>query len=188
MLKSVLNKILLNIAAIILAAMFFSCGNDIKEVQDFLADKNLPIATAKNVNMMHTDSGFVKTRLITPLMHDFSNQENHPFQEFPKGIQITTFDKNDSTTLVSDFARTYSKTSISEVKGNVIVTNHKDNSKLYTEQLYWDQNTHYIYTEKPFKLITITDTIKGRGFESNEDLTKITMKNISGTVYVNENN
>ncbi len=177
------------IATISLVAFFFSCGNDIKEVQDFLADKNLPVGVAKNVNLIHTDSGAVKTRLITPLLNDFSNREMHPYQEFPEGIQITTFDKNkDSVTLTANYCRSFSKTGISEIKDNVVVVNHKDQAKLYTEQLFWDQNTHYIYTEKAFKLITKTDTIKGKGFESKEDLSKVTMKDISGAIYVNESN
>jgi len=176
-----------SIATIILVAMLFSCGNDLKEVQDFLADKNLPVGVAKNVNLIHTDSGKVKTKLITPLLLDFSNRETHPYQEFPEGITVITFDKKgDSIILTANFSRTYSKTGISEAKQNVIVTSHKEKSKLFTEQLFWDQTTHYIYTEKPFKLITQTDTINGKGFESNEDLSKVTMKDISGPVYINE--
>ena len=175
------------IATISLVAFFFSCGNNIKEVQDFLADKNLPVGVAKNVNLVHTDSGKIKTRLITPLLNDFSNRKEHPYQEFPEGIQITTFDKNgDSITLTANYTRSYSKTAISEVKDNVVVINHKDKTKLYTDQLFWDQTTHYIYTEKAFRLITATDTINGKGFESNEDLSKVTMKDISGSIYVNE--
>jgi len=167
--------------------MLFSCGNDLKEVQDFLADKNLPIGVAKNVNLIHTDSGRVKTKLITPLLHDFSNRETHPYQEFPEGIKVITFDKKgDSIILTADYSRTYSKTGISEARRNVIVTSLKEKSKLFTEQLFWDQTTHYIYTEKPFRLITQTDTINGKGFESNEDLSKVTMKDISGPVYINE--
>ena len=166
-----------------------SCGNDIKEVQDFLADKNLPIGVAKNINLIHTDSGRLKTRLIAPVLNDFSNRKAHPYQEFPEGIQITSFDpQGDSITLTANYTRSYSLTAISEIKDNVVVINHKDNTKLYTDQLFWDQNTHYIYTEKAFRLITQTDTINGKGFESNEDLSKVTMKDISGTIYVNESN
>ena len=184
-----LYKIVYKIAIISLVVFFSSCGNNIKEVQDFLADKNLPVGVAKNVNLIHTDSGVIKTRLITPHLNDFSNRKMHPYQEFPEGIQITTFDKNkDSVTLTANYCRSYSKTGISEVKDNVIVVNHKDQVKLFTEQLFWDQNTHYIYTEKAFKLITKTDTIKGKGFESNEDLSKVIMKDISGAIYVNESN
>ena len=186
MLQSV-NQNIKNIAALFLAAMFFSCGNNLKEVQDFLADKNLPIGVAKNVNLIHTDSGLVKTKLITPLLLDYSNRKDHPYQEFPEGIKIITFDKfGDSITLTADYTKTYSKTGTSEVTNNVVVTNHSEKTKLFTEQLFWDQTTHYIYTEKAFRLITKTDTINGKGFESNEDLSKVTMKDISGTVYINE--
>lgn len=168
--------------------IFLACENNIKEVQDFLADKNLPIGVAKNVNLIHTDSGKIKTRLMTPLLHDYANREAHPYQEFPEGIQIVNFEKNgDSITLTADYARSFTKTAISEVKGNVVIINHKDRSRLYTEQLYWDQNTHYIYTDSDFTLYKNKDTVKGRGFESNEDLTKWSARNISGTVYVNEN-
>ena len=186
MLQSV-NQNIKNIAAFFIVAMFFSCGNDLKEVQDFLADKNLPVGVAKNVNLIHTDSGRVKTKLITPLLHDYSNRAEHPYQEFPEGIKIITFDKyGDSITLTADYTKTYSKTGISEVTKNVVVINHKEKTKLFTEQLFWDQTSHYIYTEKAFRLITKTDTINGKGFESNEDLSKVTMKDISGTVYINE--
>jgi LPS export ABC transporter protein LptC len=186
MFKSV-NQNIKNIATFFMVAMFFSCGNDLKEVQDFLADKNLPIGVAKNVNLIHTDSGRVKTKLITPLLYDYNNRTEHPYQEFPEGIKIITFNKiGDSITLTANYSKTYSKTGISEVTNNVIVINHKEKTQLFTEQLFWDQTTHYIYTEKAFRLITKTDTINGKGFESNEDLSKVTMKDISGSVYVNE--
>ena len=166
-----------------------SCGNELKEVQDFLAEKNLPVGVAKNINLIHTDSGRIKTKLIAPLLYDFNHRKAHPYQEFPKGLQIVTFDaKGDSINLFADYSRSYGKTGISEIKGNVLVINHKDKSKLLTEQLFWDQTTHYIYTEKDFRLITQTDNINGKGFESNEDLSKVTMKNISGTIYINESN
>ena len=176
-------------AATLLAVLLFSCGNDIKEVQDFLAEKNLPVGVAHEVYLIHTDSGMVKTKLITPLMNDFGNRKEHPYQEFPKGIEVTNYDKlGDSVTLIGDYAKTYTKTKISEVKGNVVVVNHKDNSRLYTDQLFWDQNTHYIYTEKAFKLYRKLDSLKGSGFESNEDLTKVITSNPSGVVYVEESN
>ena len=52
-----------NIAIIFMIAMFFSCGNQIQEVRDFLADKNLPIGVAENIKNIHTDSGRVDLKL-----------------------------------------------------------------------------------------------------------------------------
>jgi len=66
------------------------------------------------------------------------------------------------------------------------VENPAENTKLMTSQLFWDSKEHYIYTEKDFTLITRYDTIIGTGFESNEDLSKVNMKSIKGSVYVEE--
>ncbi|MCK4561509.1 MAG: LPS export ABC transporter periplasmic protein LptC, partial [Flavobacteriaceae bacterium] len=122
------------------------------------------------------------------IMHDFSNRKSHPYTEFPNGIKVTTYDeKGDSVMLTAGYLISFSNTNISEVKNNVNIINPSDGTKLITDQLFWDANEHYIYTEKKFTLITNTDTIKGIGFESNEDLSKVNMKSISGTVYVKEN-
>jgi LPS export ABC transporter protein LptC len=178
---------LINIATILIVAMFFSCGNDIKEVQDFLAEKNLPIGAAKNVYLIHTDSGRVKSILTAPVMHDFSNREDHPYTLFPDGVQIISFDaKGDSVILTAGYSITFTNTNISEVKDSVSIVNPAEKTKLFTSQLFWDSNEHYIYTEKDFTLITQLDTIHGIGFESNEDLSKVNMKSIKGSVYVKE--
>lgn len=178
---------MLNIAALFMAAMFFSCGNDIKEVQDFLAEKNLPIGAVRNIHLVHTDSGMVKTILNAPVMHDFSNRKDHPYTLFPEGVELISFDsKGDSVILTADYSISFTNTSISEVKGNVNVINPAEKTKLLTSQLFWDSNVHYIYTEKEFTLITQRDTIHGKGFESNEDLSKVIMKSIKGSVYVDE--
>lgn len=180
------NKIK-NIAVILIMAMFFSCGNELKEIQDFLAEKNLPIGEANHVKLIYTDSGHVRTKLLTAKMNDYSNRTDHPYTEFPQGITIINYDKNgDSTTLKADYAINFSKTNISEAKGNVLINNHKEKSILKTHQLFWDANVHYIYTEKDFTLITRSDTINGKGFEANEDLSKVIMKSVKGIVYVNE--
>ena len=183
-----MNKKLLNIASIFLVAMFFSCGNDLKEVQDFLAEKNLPIGIAKNIYSIQTDSGRVTTKLVAPILNDFSNREEHPYTEFPEGLMVVTYDKmGDSVVMIADYSITYSNTNISEIKNNINITNYADQSKLITDQLFWDGNEHYIYTEKKFILITNADTIYGEGFESNEDLTELNMKSVSGTIYIDEN-
>ncbi|MCF6280209.1 MAG: LPS export ABC transporter periplasmic protein LptC [Flavobacteriaceae bacterium] len=183
------KNIIRNIAVITMTAMFFSCGNDAQEVRDFLADKNLPIGVAENFHNIHTDSGRVDLKLSAPLLHDFKNREKHPYTEFPEGIRIVKVDKNkDSLVVTGNYAITYSKTSISEIKDKVVVVNHADYKKLLTEQLFWDQKTKYFYTEKPFTLITQTDTIHGVGFDASEDLKTFMAKQNRGSIYLNEEN
>lgn len=181
------NK-LKNIVTISLVAMFFSCVNSVKEVNDFLADKNLPIGESRDVTHVYKDSGRVTSRLITPLLFDFSNRKEHPYSEFPEGIKIVTIDYKgtDSTTVTGNYAISYSKTSISEIIGDVVVFNHVEKTKLLTSQLYWDQKTNYFFTDKKFKLAVEQDTIYGTGFESKINLQNWVMKKMSGDLIIKE--
>jgi len=181
------NTILKSIAVIFMMAMFFSCGNSTKEIRDLLADKNLPIGVATDINNVYTDSGVVTSKLQAPLLYNFSNRENHPYSEFPEGVRIVTLDdNNDSIVVTGNYAIIYSKTNISEIRDHVIITNYLEHKKLVTEQLFWDQKTKYFYTEKAFTLYTLTDTIHGIGFDASENLESFIAKNNRGSIYLNE--
>lgn len=177
-----LKEIFKNIVAIGVVTMFFSCTNNSNEVREFLSVKNLPVGVAKQIAHVYRDSGRTTSKMFAPLLKDFSNRVGHPYNEFPEGIQLITFENNgkDSTTILGDYSISYSKTMITELKGNVVIINHTDQSKLYTNQLFWDQNTDYFFSEKSFKLTNPTDTIRGIGFESKKDLTKFLAKKLSG--------
>lgn len=177
-----------SIATLVLVVMLFSCGNDFEEVNDFLADKNLPIAVTKNISLVYTDSGYVKNKLKSDLLHNFENRKKHPYQEFPKGIQIINFDKKgDSTTIKGDYSITYGNTQISEIRGNVTVYNHSQKITLKTDQLYWDQKENYFYSSKKSVISSPKDTLIGlEGFDSKADLTNAGMMNNSGTLYIKE--
>lgn len=177
------------IAVLFSSAMLFSCVNDTQKVRDFLADKNLPVGIAREANHIYKDSGRISSRLVTPLMLDFSNRSEHPYSEFPNGIKIVNFEKTekDSITITGQYAITYSKTSISEIKGNVIVINHTDKSRLETEQLFWDEKTKYFVSEKAFTLLKENDTIYGVGFESKDDLTMHLAKKTTGKLETTDN-
>jgi len=182
-----LNKILLkSITVLTITVMLFSCSNNTQEVRDFLASKNLPIGVAKNAFHVYKDSGRITSKLITPLLKDFSNRKQHPYNEFPKGVKIINFEDKDSVTVTGNYALSYSKTQISELIGNVVVINHTENSKLETEQLFWDQNTQYFFSEKAFTLSTLKDTIYGIGFECKEDLSQHLAKKTIGNLETTE--
>lgn len=169
--------------------MLFSCSNTSKEVRDFLASKNLPIAKATDAYHVYKDSGSITSKLITPLLLDFSNRKKHPYNEFPEGIKIISFEKKglDSITVVADYAIRYTKTVISELLGNVTVINHSEKTKLKTEQLFWDEKTNYYFSEKAFTLTTEKDTIYGVGFECKEDLSSHLAKKTTGNLQTSEN-
>lgn len=179
----------MSISTSVIASVLFSCTNDFKEVRDFLAEQNRPIGIAQHAFHTYKDSGKITSKLMTPQLNDFSNRRNHPYNEFPKGVKIINFenDGKDSVTVSGDYALSYSKTSMSELKGNVVVFNHSEGSTLKTEQLFWDQKNKYFFSEKRFILTTSTDTIRGVGFESRENLKKWVSRNITGDIITNEN-
>ncbi|MEN8703676.1 MAG: LPS export ABC transporter periplasmic protein LptC [Polaribacter sp.] len=187
--KKLVTLFLKSTAVCLGTVVLFSCSNSSNSARDFLADKNLPVGTAKNIYHTYKDSGFITSKLITNRMLDFSNRKAHPYSEFPDGIKIINFENNglDSVTITGDYAITYSKTSVSEIRGHVVVKNHSDFSKLVTEQLFWDQKTSYFVSEKPFTLTKENDTIFGVGFESKDNLSKHLAKKITGKLETSEN-
>lgn len=187
MLNSTLQNILKSIAVVFTTAMLFSCVNNPKEVRDFLADKNMPIGEVYNIDHKHTDSGRIDIKMRAPIMLDFSNRKTHPYSEFPKGIEITKIEKNgDSVTIKGEYAKSYGKTNVSEIKQNVVIENFAQQNRLETNQIYWDQKTHYFFTESKFTFYTKTDTIYGTGFEASEDLENWLVKNQRGVIQVKE--
>ncbi|AQS93939.1 LPS export ABC transporter periplasmic protein LptC [Polaribacter sp. BM10] len=186
--KNYIQILFKSITVICFTAMLFSCSNSTEEVRNFLEEKNLPIGTAKDAFHVYKDSGRITSKLITPLLLDFSNRQNHPYNEFPKGIKIINFENKgkDSVTIIGDYALSYAKTEVSEIKGNVVVLNHTEQSRLETEQLFWDQKTGYFVSEKPFTMFKEKDTITGVGFECKEDLSKYIAKTTIGKIDTKE--
>lgn len=185
--KTFLKQLL---GALLLLFVLWSCENSSKEINDFLADKNLPISVAEHINMIHKDSGKVTSRMAAPLMWDFSNRELNPYNEFPKGIKIVQIKRitRDSVTITGDYAISYTNTGISEIIGNVVVINHSNGAILESEQMYRDQKENYFFTETPFTLYTENDTINGVGFESNGNLSNWILNNTSGDLNLETNN
>lgn len=177
-----------NIVTIVLVAMFFSCSNNSKEIKALFSTKNLPVGIAKNIYHVYKDSGDITSKLTAPTLKDFSNRENHPYNEFPNGIKIVSFKNNnkDSITITANYGITYLRTRISELNGNVVINNHKDKSILETEQLFLDETTNYVFSEKKFTLTTPTETSLGIGFESKKDLSEFLAKKFTGEVLTKE--
>ena len=72
-----------------------------------------------------------------------------------------------------------------EADRNVVVVNKKG-ERLNTEQLYWDETKHIIYTNKAVTITTATEILDGDGLQSNEDFTDYKITSLHGTVMLNE--
>ena len=90
---SITNNILFMVT-VFAVTMFFSCNNNLKEVQKIGISENEPIGIAENINLKYTDSGKLKAILISPKMFDFSNRD-FPYSEFPNGIKLDLFENGE---------------------------------------------------------------------------------------------
>ena len=167
---------------ILIVTMFFSCESDIRNVKKLSETLFIPSGEADSLNLKYTDSGKIKSILVSQKMLDYGAIKN-PFTEFPKGVKVTMYDgANQTTTIVADYAISYKKTNIIDLQGNVTITSY-DGKKLETAQLYFDQKNEWFFTEKQFKY---TDEkggyLQGPGVDFSKDFKIFNMQKSSGQV------
>lgn len=159
-----------------------SCESNFKDVQRINTVAFTAAVQAENINLKYTDSGRVKSILVSPLMLDYNNLE-YGFKEFPKGVNVTLFDQdNQKTTIVADYGITYDDTKIIDMQGNVVINSY-DGKTLTTDQLYFDQKNEWFYTEKNFKF---TDGaggyLEGPGLDFSKDFKIFNMQRNRGQI------
>lgn len=168
----------------VIAMCLFSCENNMDTVNLITAKDKTPLASEENATLIYTDSAKTKFILTAPLIQRYGGAD--PYQEAPNGINVNFYDDSDRINghISANYAIRREKAGIMEADNNVVVVNKKG-ERLNTEQLFWNENKHRIYTNKYVQITTTSEIIYGDGLESNEDFTKYTITNIRGTVMLN---
>jgi LPS export ABC transporter protein LptC len=170
----------------ILLLLLLSCTKA-PETADFIKVKeNAPVMSAKNIEVLFSDSGKIQARLVSPLMNRYAGE--NPYLEFPNGFKIFMFDSASqiSSTITGnrgirkDYARTM------EAWGDVVVRNEQKNEQLNTEHLIWDENKHKIWSDVKVKITRPDNILNGTSMESNESFTRYSIQNFSGQMTVKE--
>lgn len=172
----------------LLAVLFYltSCENEIEKINSLTGNNVLPEVSGKNFEIIHSDSGKVKVRILAPEIHKFSQAEP-AYIEFPRGMKAYFYD--DSLKIVSvieaGYVKYFEAEKLWEAKNNVESRNLKKGEQLNTEHLFWNQEKKTIYSNTSTRIVTEQGTFYGeKGFESNQDLTKWKLKSSKGTVNV----
>ncbi|MCF8273596.1 MAG: LPS export ABC transporter periplasmic protein LptC [Flavobacteriaceae bacterium] len=183
--KFIKKNIILLMVTVFAVTMFFSCKNNLKEVQKIGISENEPIGVAEDINLKYTDSGKIKAILVSPKMLDYSNRV-FSFSEFTDGINLTLFDdENQKSTVTADYAIIYNNTDLMDLKGHVVLATHTKDT-LFAEQLFYDQKNEWLFTNKPVTFRTGFDLINGNGFDSNSEFTNAEVLEINGIITVDE--
>ena len=165
--------------------LFLRQGN-YQNVQKLNLKDGMPSSEGVDVNLFYTDSGKVVTNLMAPKLLDYSNLE-FSYQEFPEGIEVHFFDEDKKSTVISDYAIRYNETGIVDLRENVVLTT-ADGNVLNAQQLYWDQNNKWVFTDQPYR-ITFSDGSfnDGARFDANEDFTVFLSRKNDGVQLIDQN-
>lgn len=163
-----------------LVLIFVSCSNDPKLVQEFVSSEVLPIEKIEGAEMLHTENGKLKVKIVTTTIERFNNQQ--PQLVFSSHLVVYFY--NDSalvqSTLKAEYAEINNEKKLMTAQENVILTSIAG-KKLESEELIWDEKNNKIYTDKKVKITTGKEVIEGEGFSSNPDFTEYTISKIHGT-------
>lgn len=163
-----------------LALIFVSCSNDPKLVQEFVSSDILPIEKIEGAEMLHTENGKLKVKIVATTIERFKNQQ--PQLVFSNHLIVYFY--NDSalvqSTLKAEYAEINDEKNLMTAKENVILTNIAG-KKLESEELIWDEKNNKIYTDKKVKITTGKEVIEGAGFVSSPDFTEYSISKIHGT-------
>jgi LPS export ABC transporter protein LptC len=163
-----------------------SCrDNDLKEIEILVGNKTAPAETSTGVEIIYSDSAKVKAKLNAAEMERYTNE--NPRLELSKGLKIQFFDTMLHVTsyLTANRGTRYTNKGLTELRGNVHVVNLKGDT-MDTEELFWNEQTNRIYSNKFVKVKTKAEVILAEGFESDITFSKYTFYKIKGIISVKE--
>jgi len=170
----------MKIISLLLSIVLVACTNDPKLVQNIVSDKEQAIEQIKGAELLHTENGKIKVRIVADKIERFQNQQ--PGLIFSEHLEVYFY--NDSSelqsTLMANDASVDEDTKIMLAQNNVVLTSN-DNKKLETEELVWDEKKNKIYTDKKVKITTGKEIVYGEGFTSNPDFSQYSITKIHGT-------
>ncbi len=159
---------------------FNNCSEKIAVNKEKLLIDKPGVELIKDLRVIYSTQGNVRAILQSPKALNFI-EGNDPYQEFPKGFSVQFLEGSDSVicTLKAKYALKKNKTKLTEIRDGVLLKSN-DGKTMTTEQLFWDENKHVYYGEKPVQVVTPDEVINGIGFQSREDFTQYKVLQVTG--------
>ena len=153
-----------------------------KEIQAFNTN---PVGTAQNIRMVYTDSLQIQAILTAPVHVDYSNL-SFEYAEFPKGLKVVFFDdQRNENTVTADYGLLYNATNLIDLRDNVVLES-SDGSLLRTDQLFWDAENEWLFTERPFTFENQDYNLNAIRLDTNKEFSKFQTGKLTGTIAVSE--
>jgi len=159
-------------------ALLSACSNNIEEVDALLGEQNLNTEIATDVQILYSDSSYVKLMIESPRMIRYVARDEN-IDEFPEGLHVTFFDDKgrEKSWMDANYAIRREDDGKIYAEEDVVVYNTRKD-KLRTAEIVWDEAKELIYTERAVKIMQPSrgDTILGFGLVANQEFTKFELK------------
>ena len=163
------------------------CKDDATSVVSHSTDPEVvPTMSTTDVQTVISDSGHTRYRIAAKVWNMYE-EAKQPHWTFPEGVTCEELDKsfNATSTLRCDSAYFDKMQSLWTLTGNVRVTN-PGGDVILTDQLTWDQHSHKLYSDAFIHIEKQGRIIAGYGYESNEDLTTYTLRQVEAIFPIDE--
>lgn len=133
------------------------------------------------VNTLMSDSGVIKYRIVTERW-EVNTVRNPSRWIFEKGLFFEQFDEkfHVQSYIQCDTAYYYDQKKLWELRSRVSILT-KDGLRFTSQQLFWDQASHELYSNVPSRLVTPDRTLEGTYFRSDERMTRYFVSNSRGS-------
>tara|TARA_B110000438_G_scaffold191047_1_gene182682 strand:+ start:483 stop:1007 length:525 start_codon:yes stop_codon:yes gene_type:complete len=164
---------------LLFSVVLVACTNDPKLVQNFVSDREQPIEEMTKPRLFHTENGKIKVYIKAAKIERFQHQKPELLLKTMK-VSFYNASSDLQSTLEANNASIDEDQKIMLAENNVVLIS-KDNKKLETDELIWDEKKNKIYTDKPVKITTNKEVVYGEGFISNPDFSQYSIAKIRGT-------
>ena len=164
---------------------FITCQDNSNALYEINQDLQEPLGTAWNIRMIYTDSTKIQAILTAPKHLDYTNL-SFRYAEFPDGLKVIFYDDLErENEVIADYGILYNDTRLIDLKGNVRLKSH-DGSVLTTSQLFWDAESEWLFTEKPFSFEDNDYNFDALRLDANKEFTKFQTGSLIGNITVSE--
>ena len=170
------------IICVLLALFVSACQEAVEHTAPAIRDRDsASVMTSWGVNTLISDSGVIKYRIVTERWD--VNAVKHPSRwTFDKGLFLEQFDEkfHIQAYIQCDTAYYYDQLHLWELRTRVRVRT-KEGLRFTSEQLFWDESRHELYSYVFSRLVTPERTLQGSFFRSDERMTHYLVTNSRGS-------
>ena len=167
--------------AVMLLLLTQACSGEHKEVVEVTFDPETTY-TMKTTGVISliSDSGVTRYRANAKEWLVYGKAKE-PYWYFPKGIYVEKFDSlfHAEASIVADTAYYYDKQGLFRFVGQVEVKSLQG-EHFETDELFWNQKEDKVYSDRFIRIEQEEKVITGIGFESNQNMTRYTIRESRG--------